>query len=81
MDVAIVHDRKRMPAVPVRQFAASRVEKQLLCQVFELLLCNPPTRVEFPESMGREATATQSAPHISNDRSQCEKPLVRRRAV
>lgn len=77
MDVAVDHERKRMPAVTVRQFAASRIEKQLLTQVFELL-CNPPSRVECPESTYREAT---SGTQISGERSQHEEPFPGRRVA
>lgn len=80
MDVALGHDRKQLPAVTVRQFAASRIEKQLLTQVFELL-CNPLSRVEHSQSPGRMATNPRSETEISNERGQCETPFARRRAA
>ena len=80
MDVALGHDRKPLPAVTVRQFTASRIEKQLLTQVFELL-CSPLSRVEHPQSPGRMATNARSETEPSNERSQCEIPFARRRAA
>jgi hypothetical protein len=77
MDVAVDHDRKRMLAPAVRQFAPSRIEKQLLTQVFELL-CNPPSKVEHSESTSRETTRARSETQVSSELSACEKPFARR---
>jgi len=54
MDVAVNQDGKLTTATTVRQFAPSRVEKQLLAQVFELLMTPRPSA----DSMSRDGAGT-----------------------
>ncbi len=77
MDVAVNHDRRRVLAVRSRQFAPSRIERQLLTQVFEWL-CNSPTQVEHPESADRGATKPGSETQGSIEPIGCEQPFARR---
>jgi hypothetical protein len=74
MDVAVDHDCKRMPAMTVRQFAPSRLEKQLLIQVFELAF-NPQRQTNPLESARAETTRTLKS------RSEGEESYSRRRAA
>jgi hypothetical protein len=67
MDVAVNHDGKLTTAMTVRQFAPSRIEKQLLAQVFELLM----TPRSSADSMGHDGVGTPC-----HDQAYAPRPVV-----
>jgi len=84
MDAVGNLDPKRVVLVTARQFVASRVEKQLLTQVFELLCHVPAGAEDCDESMGPETTTgtgSKSRTRKSDERNQGEKQIARRPAA
>ena len=60
MDGSFSGAGKAMTATVVRQFVRSRIERQLLAQVFELV-CGPRREVEKSVAAGRNAARTDRA--------------------
>jgi len=68
MDVAVDHDRKLVTAMAVRHFVPSRVEQELLAQVFELL-CMPREQRASVESADHDLIGNRRDHHARNPRT------------
>jgi hypothetical protein len=77
MDGSCKHAANAMTAMVVRQFTSSRIERQLLAQVFELI-CAPQCALDTSRSATQAAAGIQSMRH---DEHRIEAHSARRHAA
>ncbi len=77
MDGLLMKSDKGMMATVVRQFTPSRIEQQLLAQVFELV-CGQRSELDESRSAVQNMAST---PRVSDDEQAIETQLAGRRAA